>query len=196
MATRSDVMVAIFGAFAGFSAFGTVIATFLVSGNALQRIAARWGAHGIEEALKLRDRKARKAGVRRALRRRVVVLWSAGILVTLAALVSALGLLASFWWLHTHTRGGSVGWGWTYKLAGYLLAADAFLITVITALTMAIAVWSAVKDGAKTEDFIRAAARRRPLATAGSGPGASRARRGSRLSALHRDARRLSQGAE
>ena len=149
-------MVAIFGAFAGFSAFGTVIATFLVSGNALQRIAAWWGAHGIKEALKLQDPNASEAGVRRALRRRVVVLWSAGVLVTLAALVSALGLLTSFWWLHTHARYGSADWGWTYKSAGYLLGADVVLITVITALTMAVAVLSAVRDGPKTEDFLPA----------------------------------------
>ena len=46
MATQQDVMIAFFGAFAGFSAFGTVIATFLVSSNALPRLGARWERTG------------------------------------------------------------------------------------------------------------------------------------------------------
>lgn len=44
MVAQQDVMIAPFGAFAGFSAFGTVIVTFLISGDGLQRLATRWPA--------------------------------------------------------------------------------------------------------------------------------------------------------
>lgn len=40
---QRDVLVAFFGAFAGFSAFGAVIASFLASSNALPWLGALWG---------------------------------------------------------------------------------------------------------------------------------------------------------
>lgn len=155
MATQQDVMIAFFGAFAGFSAFGTVIATFLVSSNALPRLGARWGAHGVKHAQANLHDAARKLTIRWAQRRRSVLLWSAGGLVALAALVSALGLVASFLWLHAHASGGAVGWGWAYKWTGYLLVAEVTLITLITVLAMGTAVWFAIKTGPTTEDLLR-----------------------------------------
>jgi hypothetical protein len=50
MEAQREVLIAFLGAFAGFSAFGAVIATFLASGNALQWLGALWGGHGLREA--------------------------------------------------------------------------------------------------------------------------------------------------
>lgn len=46
MAAQREVMITFFSAFAGFSAFGAVIATFLASSNALPRLAASWVVTG------------------------------------------------------------------------------------------------------------------------------------------------------
>jgi hypothetical protein len=150
-----NVMIAFFGAFAGFSAFGTVIATFLVSSDALSGIGARWGAEGINKAIRRHPAgPERNKALRWARNRRVTLLWSTGGVVILAALVSALGLVFSYLWLHHHTSGSTDGWGWAYRWTGRLLVTEVILITLITLLAMLIAVWFAVKGGTKTEEAI------------------------------------------
>jgi hypothetical protein len=50
MEAQREVLIAFLGAFAGFSAFGAVIATFLASSNALPWLGALWGGHALQEA--------------------------------------------------------------------------------------------------------------------------------------------------
>ena len=76
-AAQREVMITFFSAFAGFSAFGAVIATFLASSNALPRLAASWGGHGHAEARQLPPGPDRDRAEVRAGRRRRVVIWSA-----------------------------------------------------------------------------------------------------------------------
>lgn len=161
MAAQPDVMIAFFGAFAGFSAFGTIIATFLISGDGLQRLAARWGARAVREAEgrmpvnpNESDKKVYENAVKWAKRRRTIFLWSVGGAVAVASVVSAFGLLTSGLWLSAHTRTHVAGWMWAYKSTEYLLAIEVALITVITVFVMATAVWSAVKFGETTEDAL------------------------------------------
>jgi hypothetical protein len=155
MSAQQNVMMAFFGAFAGFTAFGTVVASFLVSSNALPRLAALWGAHGVEEAQGLPAGPERDRAMRWARRRRVLVLWSIGGAVAVAALISACGLLTSGLWLYASARGSPAGWKWAYTSAGYLFAIEVGLITLITALTMVAAVLAAVRYGQKTEDVVK-----------------------------------------
>ena len=156
MAAQQGVMIAFFGAFAGFSAFGTIIATFLISRDGLQRLAARWAARAVAEALK-RSSDPGGSAIKWARRCRVIFLWSVGGAVAVASLVSALGLLTSGLWLYAHTRADVGGWTWAYRSTGYLLGIEVALITVIAVLVMATAVWSAVKYGQKTEDALKSA---------------------------------------
>jgi hypothetical protein len=154
MAAQREVMITFFSAFAGFSAFGAVIATFLASSNALPRLAASWGGHGHAEARQLplgpdRDRAELRAG-----RRRRVVIWSAAGGIGLAALVSCLGLCISFLWLRADARGVAAGWGGAYRWTGYLLLTEVLLITVITLLAAGSAAWYAVVAGPRSGEFI------------------------------------------
>ena len=175
MAAQHDVVIAFLGAFAGFSAFGAVIATFLASSDALPRFAAWWGARARAEAEQLPTDRGRDEAMRWAGRRRVILLWSAGAAVALAALVSGLGLVTSFLWLHAWAGGGAVGWGWAYRWTGYLLVIEVVLITAITVLAMGTAVWFAVKTGPKTEDVTKPAAPGGPPEVPGPGGGTERA---------------------
>jgi hypothetical protein len=153
VAAQREVMITFFSAFAGFSAFGAVIATFLASSNALPRLAASWGGHGHTEARQLPAGPGRDRAELRAGRRRRVVIWSAASGIGLAALVSCLGLCISFVWLRADAHGVATGSG-AYRWTGYLLLAEVVLITVITLLAAGSAAWYAVVAGPRSGEFI------------------------------------------
>jgi hypothetical protein len=170
-------MIAFFGAFAGFSAFGTVIATFLVSSDALQRLAAGWAAHAVTEAIEdaAKEKEAEggsahpdESAVKWAKRRRVILLSTVGVAVVVASVVSACGLVISGMWLRASTRADVASWTWAYMWTGRLLGIEVALITVITVFLMVTAVVFAVKYGQKTEDALKSKAQ-------GSGTEQSRA---------------------
>ena len=154
MAAQREVMITFFSAFAGFSAFGAVIATFLASSNALPRLAAWWGGHGHMEARQLPPGPGRDRAELRAGRRRRVVIWTAAGGIGLAALVSCIGLCISFLWLRADARGVATGWGGVYRWTGYLLLTEVLLITVITLLAAGSAAWYAVAAGPRSGEFI------------------------------------------
>lgn len=154
MAAQREVMITFFSAFAGFSAFGAVIATFLASSNALPRLAASWGGHGHTEARQLPPGPGRDRAELRAGRRRRVVIWSAAGGIGLAALVSCLGLCISFVWLRADAHGVATGSGGAYRWTGNLLLAEVVLITVITLLAAGSAAWYAVVAGPRSGEFI------------------------------------------
>jgi uncharacterized membrane protein len=149
---QRDVLIGFFGAFAGFSAFGAVIATFLATSNALPWLGAFWGGHGLAEA----EEEGRGSTVGFWTRnRRVILIWTATGGIGLAALVSCLGLIISFFWLHASTAANDASMGWQYEWTGVLLLIEVVLITLITLLVTISAALYAVKQGTKTIELYR-----------------------------------------
>src|SRR5208282_193417 len=152
MEAQQDVLIAFFGAFAGFSAFGAVIATFLASSNALPWLGALWGGHGLREAVD----EGRGAGVGFWTRnRRAILVWAVGGGIGLAALVSCIGLVISFFWLRASTAANAVSEGWAYQWTGVLLVIEVLLITSITLLVTVSAAWFAIQQGPKTIEIYK-----------------------------------------
>jgi hypothetical protein len=147
---QRDVLIAFFGAFAGFSAFGVVIATFLASSNALPWLGAMWGGHGLHEAA---DEGSEAGFFTR--NRRVILVWAVGGGIGLAALVSCTGLIISFIWLQESTAAHAATGGWAYDWTGILLIVEVVLITAITLLVTLSAAWFAVMQGPKTIEVYR-----------------------------------------
>jgi uncharacterized membrane protein len=165
VAGQQDVMIAFFSAFAGFTAFGAVIATFLASSQALPWIAAWWGGHGVQEAREKAATRAERRARRKAAtpaerwagRRRAIALWSIAVGMALAALVSCVGLIFSVVWLRAGSAAAIAGAHWAYQWTGYLLIAEVALITAITLIAAAGATVYVIKTGPKTADFLVAA---------------------------------------
>jgi hypothetical protein len=165
VAGQQDVMLAFFSAFAGFTAFGAVIATFLASSQALPWIAAWWGGHGVQEAQekaatraeRRARRKAATGAERWAYRRRATALWSVAVGMGLAAIVSCAGLIFSVVWLRAGSAAAIAAAHWAYQWTGYLLIAEVALVTAITLVAAVGATLYVVKTGPKTADFLVAA---------------------------------------
>jgi hypothetical protein len=171
VAGQRDVMIAIFSAFAGFTAFGAVIATFLASSEALPWIAAWSGGHGVQEArqkaeaaaqqLSPEARKAAldeaKAAERWARRRRVIYLWCVAVGMAAASIVSGLGLVFCIIWLREGSAAGLARADWAYRWSDYLLVTEVVLITLITLVAAGGATFYVVKTGPKTAEFLKAA---------------------------------------
>ena len=139
-----DLMIALFSAFASFSAFGAAIGGFLATGGGIQTAIYRWKAHGLEEV----DQKVNKGKlvgetrIRRAKRfakLRPLWFWVVAVLIGLVALASGLGLFSSFWWLYTGT-------GWAIKGTVYLFEFVAVSLTLVTVLAVGIAASGAATD--------------------------------------------------
>jgi hypothetical protein len=147
MEAQREVLIAFFGAFAGFSAFGAVIATFLASSNALPWLGALWGGHGLKEAAE--EGRAGAAGFWTR-NRRAILVWAVGGGIGVAALVSCIGLMISFFWLRASTAANGASEGWEYRWTGVLLVIEVVLITLITLLVTLSASWFAIRQGPKT----------------------------------------------
>lgn len=163
MAGQQDVMIAFFSAFAGFTAFGAVIATFLASSEALPWIAAWWGGHGVQEArqkaatrAERRARRKEATGAERwAYRRRAIALWSVAAGMGLAAIVSCAGLILSVVWLRAGSASAIAAAHWAYQWTGYLLIAEVGLITAITLIAAVGATLYVINTGPKTAAFLQ-----------------------------------------
>jgi uncharacterized membrane protein len=165
VAGQQDVMIAFFSAFAGFTAFGAVIATFLASSQALPWIAAWWGGHGVQEAREKAATRAERRARRRAAtgaerwayRRRAIALWSVAAGMGLAAIVSCVGLIFSFVWLRAGSAAAIAAAHWAYQWTGYLLIAEVALITAVTLIAAVGATLYVINTGPKTAAFLQAA---------------------------------------
>jgi uncharacterized membrane protein len=165
VAGQQDVMIAFFSAFAGFTAFGAVIATFLASSQALPWIAAWWGGHGVQEAREKAATRAERRARRKAAtpaerwagRRRATALWSVAVGMGLAAIVSCVGLIFSVVWLRAGSPAAIAAAHWAYQWTGYLLIAEVALVTAITLVAAVGATLYVIKTGPKTADFLVAA---------------------------------------
>ena len=168
MVDNQGLVVALFGAFAGFSAFGVAIGGFLAAGGGIQSAIYNWQAHGLREVEEKIARGELVAGTRRVARAqrlaklRKVWFWGITVLIGLVVAASGCGLLASFWWLHT-------GAGWALRATMDLFIAEALSLTFVTLVSVAIAAAGAATGGGKPGGPVSLGAR----APAQADPGAS-----------------------
>jgi len=163
LTAHEDVVIALLGAFATFSAFGIAVAGFLAAGGAVQTVAAWWTQHGRAEA------RQREHDTRTALK---LAGWRFPGLIILAALTIALvvgisgaGLLLSYHWFHVYAEGKAASMNSTYRWLIRLFVAEVVLfmgVTLATVIGTAWSTWNAQKSADRSEnagDEIEKAAR-------------------------------------
>ena len=131
MATKTDVMVTLCGAFGVFSAFGAAILVFFPAGGGLQRISS-WLVRR-EEARAASD--SRAAGRKALLQGRLLV-WLVVAIVTLTVIINGIGLFTSFFWLVAAGNGDAHQSAWAYQFAETMFYIEVVDISVITAVAV------------------------------------------------------------
>jgi hypothetical protein len=143
--TKEDLISALFAAFATFSAFGAAIAGLLTAGGVVQTLASGWAQHGKLEALGKLEPKKQQRGLMLARLRFPAATVLAGFVISAVVLISGVGLVVSFLWLHGYANGSKLGWGWAYHSSIWLFLADIVLLTIATIA----AIWAATLTGNK-----------------------------------------------
>jgi hypothetical protein len=123
MATKVDLMTTLCSAFGVFSAFGAAILAFFTGAGGLHRL-GRW----------LVDHEKKRTGVspEKAMRRGDALVWLVAGVISLAVLISGVGLFTSFFWLRAVANGSGHASRWAYTFADNMFYLEAIVITVIT----------------------------------------------------------------
>jgi len=143
MMEKEDLISALFTAFATFIAFGAAIAGLLAAGGVVQTLASWWAEHGKTKALTKRNPKKRQKRLELAQRMAPTAIGLAASIIITVVLISAAGLVFSFFWLYGYAKGSKVGWGWAYYGTIWLFCAEIALLTLATVSAVVAATISA-----------------------------------------------------
>ncbi len=138
-ASKLSLMTTLCGAFGVFSAFGVAILAFFTGGGGLQRISALLAARAEKKAQPGVKSTARWAALSGPL-----VVWLVAGIVTLAVIVSGVGLFTSFYWLHSVAAGVGPAARWAYDAAENMFYFESILITVVTVFAVVVAAIAAL----------------------------------------------------
>ncbi len=163
--SNDDLVMALFAAFATFTAFGAAIAGFVAAGGAVQSLASSWAQHGEAEAFEKPrpDTKVRTA-LKRARKRTTGTIWPVAAIIIAVILISGVGLVFSSIWLYAYSDGSVSGVSWAYSWAVSLFWAEVPLLSLATAAAVIAAALSAVtasrsaNSSSDMDDAVRAAA--------------------------------------
>ncbi len=142
MATKVDLMTTLCSAFGVFSAFGVAILAFFTGGGGLQRL----GGWLVE-----REKNRRGMSAKKAMRRGDALVWLLAGVISLAVIISGLGLFTSFFWLRAAAAGSGQASSWAYTFADSMFYLEAIVITVITVVAVVAAAISVLPSGESTE---------------------------------------------
>lgn len=142
---NDDLVMALFAAFATFTAFGAAIAGFVAAGGAVQTLASSWAQHGEAEAFEKprSDFKVRKA-LKGARKRTTGTIWPVAAIIIAVILISGAGLVFSSIWLYAYTDHSVASVSWAYSWAVSLFWAEVPLLSLATAAAVIAAALSAV----------------------------------------------------
>jgi hypothetical protein len=138
---QENVVGALLGAFATFSAFGIAAAGFLAAGGVVPTVAAWWSQHGMDEAQRKR-RHARRAVKLAGWRSPGLITMAAGTIALLVS-ISGAGLILSYHWFRDYAGGSAAHMSDTYHWIVRLFTAEVVLLTGTTLVTVAATAWSA-----------------------------------------------------
>lgn len=143
---NDDLVMALFAAFATFTAFGAAIAGFVAAGGAVQALASWWAEHGEAEAVEKPARRFKKTqkALKRARRRSPVTSWSVAVIIIAVILISGVGLVFSAIWLYAYADGSVSGVSWAYSSAINLFWAEVPLLSLATTAAVIAAALSAM----------------------------------------------------
>jgi hypothetical protein len=142
MATKVDLMTTLCSAFGVFSAFGAAILAFFTGGGGLQRLGG-W--------LVAREKNRRGMSAKKAMRRGDALVWLLAGVISLAVIISGLGLFTSFFWLRAAASGSGNASRWAYTFADSMFYLEAIVITVITVTAVVAAALSVLPSGEAAE---------------------------------------------
>jgi hypothetical protein len=142
MATKVDLMTTLCSAFGVFSAFGAAILAFFTGGGGLQRLGG-W--------LVDREKNRRGMSAKKAMRRGDALVWLLAGVISLAVIISGLGLFTSFFWLRAAAGGSGHASRWAYTFADNMFYLEAIVITVITVTAVVAAALSVLPSGEAAE---------------------------------------------
>ena len=177
---NDDVILAIFGAFATFTAFGAAVVGFVAAGGVVQSLASWWEQHGKTEAIEKAAKRQLKLNARReqpgagkaqpgagkaqpsaakwlgkafknAGRRSPFTSVISGVIIGLVVLISGLGLIFSFIWLDAYSHGSTANVQWAYSWIVRLFCVEVALLTLATLAAVGGATFSAL-NASKSAD--------------------------------------------
>jgi hypothetical protein len=162
---NDDLVMALFAAFATFTAFGAAIAGFVAAGGAVQALASWWAQHGEAEAFEKPRPDTRVRRLLKSARKRTPgTIWPVAGIIIAVILISGAGLVSSSIWLYAYSDGSVSGVSWAYSWAISLFWAEVPLLSLATAATVIAAALSAVTASRSTnsssdmDDAVRDAA--------------------------------------
>jgi heme/copper-type cytochrome/quinol oxidase subunit 2 len=142
---NDDLVIALFGAFATFTAFGAAIAGFVAAGGVVQSLASWWAQHGEAEAFEKPRPDTRVRRLLKSARKRTSgTIWPVAGIIIAVILISGAGLVFSSIWLYAYTDGSVSGVSWAYSWAISLFWTEVPLLSLATAATVIAAALSAV----------------------------------------------------
>lgn len=129
--TKIDLMTTLCGAFGVFSAFGVAILAFFTGGGGLQRISGLLG-----ERAKKKAAKGDRSAAHWLTLSGPLIVWLVAAVVTLAVIISGVGLFTSFFWLRAVAAGAGSTSRWAYDSAEDMFYFESIVITVVTVVAV------------------------------------------------------------
>jgi hypothetical protein len=152
MANNDALVMALFAAFATFTAFGAAVAGFVAAGGAVQTLTSWWTQHGEDE---VREKTPSPRGLARVLKIRQ---WSAraaiivvALIIIVVILISGAGIVLCFMWLDAYSHGAASGVPGIYTPIIVLFWIEALLLTAATAFAVSAAAGSALTSSGSAD---------------------------------------------